>query len=311
MIISSHVPSVYNGHHLLDYLSTRFTYLTRDQWHKRIKEGRILCNKLPGVIDTVIKTDDTVAYDMPEFNEPPADLDYTIVFEDTCLLGVNKPGNLLVHHKGKSFKSNLIYLLRHVHNPPYTQAGIINRLDRETSGIVLVAKDPDTLRVMNKCVAEKRITKEYHAIVYGILKPASGVIELPIGRMVDSKISYRFGIGGKKAKDALTRYETVDHIRDAYTLVRLFPETGRTHQLRVHLAALGHGIVGDKLYGMTDDEFILWRENPGSFSDKLDFPRQALHCSRVSFLHPYKNIQCQIAAPLPPDIATFLHNSND
>ena len=136
MIISSRVPQTYNGFSILDYLTERFNYLSKEQWLNRITEGKVFCNDISCSVDTIIVTDDVVAYDMPEFTEPPADLSYSIVYEDDWLLGVDKPGNLLVHHRGKSFKSNLIYHLRYLHDPPFEKAGIVNRLDRETSGVI-------------------------------------------------------------------------------------------------------------------------------------------------------------------------------
>ena len=310
MIISSEVPSQYNDFSLIDYLSSRFTYLTRDQWRSRIDEGRISCNKSVGNATVCLKTGDTVSYDMPDFKEPPADLNYTIIYEDDWILGIDKPGNLLVHHKGKSFKSNLIYQLRYVHEPAYEKAGVVNRLDRETSGAVIIAKDKETLILMNKLFAKRQVKKEYLAIVHGIPKPSSGVIDQSIGTMADSKVSYKHGINGKNAKQAITRYELVSQIGDTYALLRLFPETGRTHQLRVHMQWLGHTIVGDKLYGLTDDEFLAWQKTPEMINKKMVFPRLALHCKSLSFMHPHTSKHCSMTVELPRDIKDFLNKNS-
>lgn len=306
MIISSRVPHTYNGYSVLEYLTNRFTYLLKDEWLKRISERRVFCNNKPSDSDTILAAGDSVAYDMPEFSEPPADLSYSIVYEDDWLLGINKPGNLLVHHRGRSFKSNLIYHLRYLHDPPFENAGIINRLDRETSGVVTVAKNREALMAMNRVLAGRKVVKEYRAIVQGIPEIESGTVDLPIGRVRNSKVRYRYGVNGEKAKDAFTRYEILQRIGRDYSLLRLIPETGRTHQLRVHLSAIGHVIVGDKLYGMREDEFIAWRRNPGNFRDKLRFPRQALHCFRMSFTHPFTGEECAITAPLPGDMNSFI-----
>jgi RluA family pseudouridine synthase len=306
MIISSKVPPEYNGFSVIDYLTSRFTYLTNKKWQRRIAEGRIRCNNSQADSVKQVKTGDIISYDMPEFDEPPADLSYTIVYEDEWILGINKPGNLLVHHQGKSFKSNLIYQLRHVRKPAYKNAGIVNRLDRETSGIVIVAKDRAPLIEMSKLFAKRKIKKEYLAIVHGIPEPPSSTIDLRIGRVRDSKIHYRYGIDGEKPKNAITRYETVSTGKNRFALVRLHPETGRTHQLRVHMHTIGHTIVGDKLYGMTDDEFISWRENPDAFNKKMIFQRLALHCLSLTFKHPLNNKKCKITAAIPKDMKTFL-----
>ena len=306
MIISSRVPQTYNGFSILDYLTDRFTYLSKEQWLKRITEGKVLCNDIPCNVDTIIATDDVIAYDMPEFVEPPADFSYSIVHEDDWLLGINKPGNLLVHHRGKSFKSNLIYHLRYLHDPPFEKAGIVNRLDRETSGVVIVARNREALVTMNRAMAGRKVVKEYRAIVNGVPKPGSGTVDMPIGRVSNAKVRYRYGINGEKAKSAVTRYETLQRVGQKCSLLRLLPETGRTHQLRVHMAAIGHVIVGDKLYGMSDDEFLKWRRVPDSYRGKLAFHRQALHCYRMSFIHPYSQKECTISAPFPQDMQKFI-----
>ncbi len=305
MIISSRVPPAYAKFTVLEYLVSRFTYLTKEEWQIRISEGRIKRDETSLKEDDIIQANETIAYDMPDFVEPPADLHYKIVFEDEWLLGIDKPGNLLVHHKGRSFKSNLIYQLRYVHQPPYPTADIVNRLDRETSGIVVVAKDKETLSALNRLFAKGEVTKEYVAIVEGSLQPASGTIDKPIGKVSGGKISYRFGIDGEKPKSALTKYETLDQLQE-YSLVRLFPKTGRTHQLRVHMHALGCTILGDKLYGMSDDDYIAWQQNPELFKDRLTFSRCALHCARVAFIHPITKSPCTIEASVPKDMQSFI-----
>jgi RluA family pseudouridine synthase len=306
MIVSSKVPREYAGASLLQYLVKRFTYFTEEQWLARIAEGKILCNTVVASSDVPLQSGDMVAYDIPEFVEPVADLAYTIVFEDEWLLGINKPGNLLVHHSGKSFTSNLIYQLRYVHVPAFPQAGIINRLDRETSGIVLVAKSPGPLAAMNRLLAARAITKEYYALVHGTPDPPAGIICAPVGRMSGSAIKYRFCVNGENAKPAVTRYETVRNVRNDCSLLRLFPETGRTHQLRVHCDAIGHTIVGDKLYGMTEDEYLQWRASPDHLPQKMLCSRQALHCASVRFTHPYTGNTCEVSAPLPETMNAFL-----
>lgn len=310
MIISSKVPKKFENVTVHNYLSSRFTYLTEQQWQQRLTQRRVCLNDKQCIGNEVVAFNDMISYDMPDFTEPPADLAYKIVYEDEWILGVNKPGNLLVHHNGKSFKSNLIYQLRYVHASGYASAGIVTRLDRETSGIVVVAKTKESLKKMNTLLKERKIFKEYIAIVYGKPQPSSGTISIPIGKKENSKITYRFCIHGKNAKQALTRYTTDCVIKDTYALLKLFPETGRTHQLRVHLQSIGHTIVGDKLYGMTDDDYLNWRQNPDNPENlkNLDFNRQALHCSKIVFTHPFTNTTCKITASFPEDIESFLNS---
>lgn len=306
MIISSKVPANFHGFTLLEYLSQRFSYLTKDEWQQRITEQKITCNKHPVECSTLINKGDLITYDMPSFKEPPANFNYSIIYEDQWLLGINKPPNLLVHHSGKSFTSNLIYQLRYKHHPQYPNVDIINRLDRETSGVVLVARNKTTLREMNKMLAQGNITKEYTALVHGIPKSPKGTITLPIGKEQATKISFRHCVYGTKAKSATTHYQIIQIINQELTLLHLRPITGRTHQIRVHCKAIGHSIVGDKLYNMNDDEFIHWQKTGIINQEKVIFSRQALHCHGCTFLHPHLKQIISIQAPLAHDIASFI-----
>lgn len=307
MIISSKVPHVFRSSTLINYLAQRFTYLSKEQWIERILEGRVSCNKRPADAQTVLGADDIVEYSMPDFEEPPADLNYSIVYEDDWLLGINKPPNLLVHHRGKSFRSNLIYQLRYVHTPAYEQAGVINRLDRETSGVVLIAKDKKTLSLFNNLFVARKVAKVYYALVNGIPDPPSGIIDLPVGKQRYSEKQYRFCVQGENAKFALTRYETVQKIGEKYALVRLYPETGRTHQIRVHLSAIGHPVIGDKVYCLNDEEYLAWLKDPEKAQKELLFSRHALHCHQVSFMHPFLCREITVLAPLAEDMKAFIN----
>lgn len=306
MMISSRVPASYNQVPVLQYLSSRFTYFSQQQWEERIKQGKIFCNDSVTTLCGIVHTHDMISYDMPEFDEPPADLNYSIVYEDQWLLGVNKPPNLLVHHKGKSFRSNLIYQLRRIHTPSYPQADIINRLDRETSGLVMVSKNKEMLTLMNRLLMQRQIQKKYYAVVHGQPSPPSGKIHLPIGRDTNSEIGYRYTVHGENAKEAITYFETIQPLKQNLSLVQLVPLTGRTHQLRVHMKALGHPIAGDVLYSLNDEKYLLWKKKPESIKKEMPLPRQALHCSQLQFIHPVTKKKCTLNAPFPDDMNTLL-----
>jgi len=307
MIVSSRVPLGRAPIGVLDYLSGRFTYLSRDAWRERLEQGRISCNGIVCCQSSAVEGGDRIAYDMPDFEEPPADLGYTIVYEDDWMLGVNKPPNLLVHRSGKSFRSNLMYQLRCEHAPAYPHANAANRLDRETSGIVIVAKDIPTLRALHKAFAAHTVEKVYCAVVRGVLKPPEGRIERATGRCSGSRIKYRFAVDGQGAKEAQTDFRTLRRFGCEYSLVELRPRTGRTHQLRVHMSSAGHPIVGDKLYGLAEEDFLRWRAGSGGCALDLPIRRQALHCSSVAFTHPHTLKRCEISAPLAPDIQELLN----
>lgn len=268
---------------LVEYLAARFTYHSYDDWRAIAEDGRITCNGIAAGPDRSVSAGDTVSYDAGEFEEPAADLSYRICWEDGWLLGVSKPGNLLVHRAGKSFRNNLIYQLRHVHVPPYPDAHAVHRLDRKTSGVVCVAKDARVLPALSRAFAGGRVEKTYAAVVRGV--PRAGTIDLPIGKPAEAAAPCAHGVaaGGKAARTEIVDSRPLgrDH---AFLTVR--PLTGRTHQIRVHLAASGTPVVGDWLYGTERDMF----------------PRNALHCASLSFVHPVTGKTCRMETPLPADM---------
>ena len=308
MTFSSKVPSNADGRALIDYLTERFTYFSRDEWIKRCNEGKIQRNnQVERSPDILLESDDVVSYDMPPVIEPPADLNYRVIFEDEWLLAVDKPGNLLVHKSGKSFTSNLVYQLRHCHRPaPYPQIDVINRLDRETSGIVLLAKDKSTLRAMNDAFARGAVYKEYSAIVQGLPAEKSWSIRYPIGKLSGSLIDYKYGIDPLHGKEAQTLCETVNILGTAHALLRVKPLTGRTHQIRVHLAAIGLPIVGDILYATTEEIFLAWRADRTVRVARGIFKRHALHCQSVHFTHPITGLVVTLQSPLPSDLQDLI-----
>ena len=309
MIFSSTVPASFMGGSLLDYLAGRFTYLSAKEWQEQMSSGRIRQNGGVVVQDRPVSGGDVLAFspDLDEFPEPPADLSYTIVYEDQWLLAIDKPGNLLVHRGGRSVTHNLIYQLRFVHQPPYPEAGAVNRLDRETSGLILVARRPQFLASLNVLFAQHAVAKSYLAVVAGHLATEQGVIDCPIGRDPESIVHYRYcaELRAVDSKTAVTRYQVVAEYAHG-SLVRLWPETGRTHQLRVHLAHIGHPILGDKLYGRTDQEFLAWRDRPVKEQGRGLLSRQALHAEGLEFVHPWTGKVVRMVAELPSDMRNLI-----
>jgi RluA family pseudouridine synthase len=281
-----------------------------EEWLERIRENRILLNEIVCHDAFVfLSRGDRVAYDLPDFEEPPADLDYRIVYDDEWILGVNKPGNLLIHKAGKSFRSNLVYQLRYRHLPsPYPHINAVHRLDRETSGVVLFAKDKDVARKLNDAFVMRTIRKEYLAVVKGIPAERAWTIRLPIGKDEKTSARCKFRIDYDKGKVAETRFETIRMLTDNCAFLRIWPITGRTHQIRVHLAACGLTLIGDKIYGMSEINCIAQhnkRDDPGG---DCQFPRQALHCASIGFEHPVTKKMIVVNAPLPSDMENLLRN---
>ena len=305
MIVSSKVTAVYHQKTLLDYLAGRFTYQSREVWQSRIEAGDVTCNGRSATPLQIVRQGNVVACDLPEPPMPDVNLDYHIIYEDEWLLGINKPGNLRVHGNGRFLQANLIYQIREKHNPPYPEATLINRLDKDTSGVVLLARDSDTLREVQAQFAARTVEKTYLAIVQGTPNPSTQEIELPIGRLPSAKGVYRYGVV-EDGKPAQTTMEVIRPLPPDYALVRLTPKSGRTHQLRVHMAALGHPIVGDQLYTLSDSDFLARFTVAHEQNDAVPLPRQALHCAQTIIWHPHTKRPLTISAPLPADITTFL-----
>jgi 23S rRNA pseudouridine1911/1915/1917 synthase len=228
----------------------------------------------------------------------------SIIFEDDNLLVVNKPAGLAVHADGRTNEATLVDWV--VENRPtivgvgesmrlqngttIDRPGIVHRIDRETSGALLVAKDQDTFHFIKEQFQKRKVEKLYHAFVWGTPKSVHGTVDMPIGR---SRKDFRLWSAGKDAggvlRPAVTRYSVLG-THDGFSYLALEPKTGRTHQIRVHMKALGHPVVGDVRYAP--------KKPPA-----LGFERLALHAFCITFTHPHGS-RCMVEAPLPDD---FIH----
>jgi RluA family pseudouridine synthase len=306
MKFSSKVPdNVRQGTNIIDYLSTRFTYHTSQEWEINVKDGKVLFEDSCIDCHFIVKPGITLIYDPGEFEEPAANLDYQIIYEDKWFIGVNKPGNLLVHRAGKSFRNNLTYQLRYNTTPPFPDAHPTHRIDRDTSGVVLVAKSVEVRTVMSNSFADHKVSKQYCAIVHGIPDVSKKVIDAPIAKAHGSLISYKFQVD-QSGKTAVTEILDISPVGNNFSLLTLKPLTGRTHQIRIHCAFIGHPIVGDKLYGLSEAEYIRWRDNPSESEISMLFYRHALHCAVMEFSHPFDNRLVRIEAPVPNDMQDLM-----
>lgn len=222
-----------------------------------IREGKVTINgKLVTKAGTKIRPEDNVVldYKLEEFSIP--EIDIPILYEDDDCVVIIKPVGLLTHSKGAfnpeasvaTWLHNRIVdetLLDNDKDSLNNRAGIVHRLDRATSGVMICAKTPEALSWLQKQFASRNVHKTYAAVVVGHMNPSEAVIDMPIERNPKAPATFRVGVQGKYA---ITAYKTVQ-ANDTYSLLELKPETGRTHQLRVHLSYFHHPIVGDKLYG--------------------------------------------------------------
>jgi len=300
--VSSKVPGTFDRNGIADYLASRFTYLSKADWRQLVQQGRIRCNGVVCDESVIVARGDVIRCELPEFESPHVNFDYTIVYEDEWLLGVNKPAGLRVHSLGKFVNANLIHHLRHVRQPACPEVNLVNRLDADTSGLLLLARDKSVLSQLLRQFAAGSVEKRYLAVVHGSPCPAAGTINMPIGRVEGARVP-RYQVDPGTGKSAVSHYRTIRALGKRFTLLELYPATGRTHQLRVHMAAIGHAIAGDALYSMSDEEYLAWRHNPTPLAT---MQRQALHSWQLRFFHPVRQASCSIAAPLAPDMEQFI-----
>lgn len=231
-----------------------------------------------------------------------------VVYEDEYLLAVNKPPNISVHPSRGHLTGSLIHLIherhRSLHGETQDMPTLCHRLDRETSGVLLTAKDQVSRTRVGKQFEQRTIDKTYLALVVGEMKQEAGVIDLPLGKALGSEVRLKMGV--REDGDGLpskTEWQVARRL-PGHTLVQLHPLTGRQHQLRVHLAALGHPIVGDKLY--MGDEQIFIRSVSDELTDEdrafLVLDRQALHNWKLVVDHPFTGERLELVAPLFQDI---------
>ncbi|MCX7726381.1 MAG: RluA family pseudouridine synthase [Chitinispirillaceae bacterium] len=301
MKFSSKVPS-YKGKKvpLVDYIAKRFTYFSREIWLEKIKNNQITIEGRIAKADDFVEAGQIIVYDAGEIQEPEADLNYSVIYEDEYLLAVNKSGNLLVHRAGMAFRNNLMYLLRYIHTPPYPEARSIHRLDRNTSGIILIAKSAEIQREMSIQFKTKKIKKRYIAFVHNVPTFSENyTISAPISKDIASTEGTKFCVVPEKGKEAITLVSKWRSIGRLFSEFYLEPITGRTHQLRVHCAAIGHPIVGDKVYGST--ESFYYKATLLNKSEKI-FSRHALHCYELIFFHPWYKKEITLTVPLPQEM---------
>jgi len=246
-----------------------------------------------------LKNGDTIDLSLPENKElkiKAEDIPLDIIYEDEYLVVVNKPDDMIVHPAGKIRSGTLVNALLYRCRDSLSgiggviRPGIVHRLDKNTSGLMVVAKNDFAHLGLSKQIKEHQVTKKYLTLVYGNMKDDSGIIDAPIGRSLKNRKKMAVTVEGK-SREAVTQFKVLKRF-SGYTLIEATLRTGRTHQIRVHLAFIGHPIVGDQLYG---------RKKQG-----LNISRQALHSHILGFVHPSSKKYMEFSATLPQDMQELI-----
>ena len=281
------------------FLSTQQTEISRSRLKKLIIEGQVTVNGVVRPVGYKVREGDQITVQVPtpvplDAVAEPIPLD--IIFEDEYLLALNKPTGIVVHPAPGHYTGTLVNaLLYHCKDLSgiggVERPGIVHRLDKDTSGLVLVAKTELAHKNLAAQFKKREIHKEYLAIVKGNVKKDTGLVNASIGRhKIHRKKMDTRALNGREAS---TEYQVVYRGKD-WSYLTLWPKTGRTHQIRVHLASIHHPVIGDLLYG--------------GKSPNLKMPRQALHAHRLELKHPVLDSDLSFKAPLPPDMEIFLQN---
>ncbi|OVE81854.1 hypothetical protein BVY04_02290 [bacterium M21] len=284
------------GRQLDLWLAARFTYHSLELWREQIAAGKILCNGAIVEPDLILSKGDEVAYLPPMREEPEVDTNIAIIYEDEDLLAVNKPANLPCHPGGCFFNHTLWALLRETH----PDARLINRLDRETSGVVLLAKSKAVAGQLGRQFEQREVNKEYLVLVEGEFPPevvANGFLDSDPESEVKKKRRFRREGEGEACEMMFTCFD----VRDGLSLLKVQLGTGRMHQIRATLCSLGYPVVGDKIYGVDDTIFLRFIGNDMTAEDhqRLRLPTQALHAWRLGICHPTTEEKVVFEAPAP------------
>lgn len=268
--------------------------ISRTKVQRIIRDGDVLLNGMPAKPNTVLKINDTVSVKLRSRTENPLeaqDIFLDIVYEDDVIIVVNKPAGMLVHPTGGQRLNTLVNALT-FHAESLSGAfgtekpGIVHRLDKDTSGLMVVAKTDYAHNKLAAQFKERSIHKEYIAFVKGIVNNDEGFIEAPISRSRANR--KKMCVNFSSSRKAFTSYRVIERLQNI-TVLKILPKTGRTHQIRVHLSYIGHPIVGDIRYG-------------GSSMMK----RQALHAKTIGFKHPLSEKYMEFTSKIPEDMAFFL-----
>jgi len=298
------------------YLVVSGIGLSRSQVIKLIKEGQVLVNNQPQKPSYKVKANDhifarfSVQEKLPVIAE---DLPIPVIYEDEDIIVINKPKGMVVHPARGNVTGTLVNALvgKYKELPKIddkTRPGIVHRLDKDTTGLLVVAKSEKALRSLARQMEEKTAKRIYWAIVWGKIVGPEGTIDAPIGRHTVDRT--RMAVTFFNSRSAITHYKVLENFGNLATLLEISLETGRTHQIRVHMEYIGHPVVGDEVYSGRDVRKI-FRVVPSELNEFVAkvleiMDRQALHAKKLSFYHPGKGMNVEFEVDIPEDFQKLL-----
>lgn len=273
------------------YLSSRLPELTRSHIQKLMKDGQVLVNKLPVKANYKLNMGDEIIITIPEPKEPdivPENIPLDILYEDNDILIINKPKNMVVHPAPGHYSGTLVNAIMYHCKDNLSgingvlRPGIVHRIDKDTTGSLLICKNDASHQFLADLLKEHNITRKYHAIVHGNIKENAGTVRAAIGRHpTDRK---KMSTKSSNGRHAVTHYTVLERF-GKFTYIECTLETGRTHQIRVHMASIGHPVLGDEVYGPARCPFHL--------------EGQTLHAKILGIIHPSTGEYMEFDAPLP------------
>lgn len=289
--ISLQADETYMDERLDKFLSAMLPDQSRSYLQKIIKDGNVLVNGEPKKSSYRLEDGDEVTADLPELKSPdiePENIPLDILYEDASILMVNKPKGMVVHPSAGHYTGTLVNaVLWHCQGQlsginGVSRPGIVHRIDKDTTGVLVVCKNDTAHNAVAAQLKEHSITRKYRAIVHGVIKEDEGTVDAPIGRHPTERKKMASGV--KNGKRAVTHYRVLERFQ-GYTYVECQLETGRTHQIRVHMASIHHPLLGDTVYGPAKDSHHL--------------EGQTLHAMVLGLIHPVTGEYLEVEAPLP------------
>jgi len=296
-----------NGQRLDVFVAQNYSALSRSQVKHVIEEGDVLVNSKAPKVSHLLKAGDIIELKQKPVREAvalPQDILLNIIYEDAAIIVINKPAGMVVHPAPGNYENTLVNaLLFHCHDLSgiggVARPGIVHRLDKDTSGLIVAAKNDDAHRNLSSQFEKHDVHKIYRALIWGDIKGNSGEIVLPVGRHTTDR--KKMSTKSKRGKDALTLWK----VRERYgmaTLLDVEIKTGRTHQIRVHLSDRGYPVIGDAVYGSAINR-MRNITNPALKLQLKALNRQALHAAQLSFLHPVSGERLVFTAEMPQDLS--------